>query len=116
MREFFQRVLRPAEKRGHVTYWGEVAFSIRAHFPETGLTTFAYGWPSGVFQFYCHEDLLPLSVEEVSILRKELLDFGVFKERGRWTLKAIVTKDNLARMNEVYDFILDKMDEIVKTH
>ena len=38
---------------------------------------------------------------------------GVVSESGDWTLTTNITKNNLERMNKVYDFILDKMDEIV---
>ena len=49
-------------------------------------------------------------------LRKELLDFGVFREAGEQTLKAYVDETNIPKMQEVYDFILDRIDEIVKPH
>jgi hypothetical protein len=68
-----------------------------------------------VFQFYFGGNLRSWLPEEVvASLRKELMAQGVFQESGNWTLAADVTEENLARMNEVYDFILDRMDEIVK--
>jgi hypothetical protein len=48
--------------------------------------------------------------------RKRLLDFGVFKEAGEQTLKAHVEETNIPKMQEVYDFILDRISEIVRTY
>ena len=52
----------------------------------------------------------------IPILRRELLAFGVFRESGQWTLVATVTQENQKRMHEAYDFILDRVDKIIKTH
>jgi hypothetical protein len=49
-------------------------------------------------------------------LRKELLDFGVFREAGKQTLKADVEETNIPKMQEVYEFILNRIGEMVKTH
>jgi hypothetical protein len=111
---FFKRVIQLAQERNHVIYWGTVGFSVRAQISD-GRDTFAYGWSSSVFQFYFGGNLRSwLSEEELVLLRKELMAEGVFQESGNWTLTADVTKENLEHMNKVYDFILDKMDEIVK--
>jgi hypothetical protein len=116
--EFLRRVSDLANKQGYEVYLGnKSALSLRADFPEKGLLGFAYFWPPNIFQFYFHPQWrLFLSEEQVLALRKELLAFGIFKEAGQWTLAATVVQDNLTRMNEVYDFILDKMDEILKMH
>jgi hypothetical protein len=115
--EFLRRVSDLAKERGYEVYLGnKSALSLRADFPGKGFLGFAYFWPSNMFQFYFHPQWRPfLSEEQIQTLRKELLAFGIFKESGQWTLAATVVQDNLARMNEVYDFILDKMDEILKT-
>ena len=110
---FFQRVLDLAANRNHVVYWGEVGFSVRAQLPNGRLATFAYGYPPNQFQFYfAYTDLIPAG-EISAILRRKLLDLGVFQESGKWTLKSSVTEDNLGIMNEVYDFILAQIDGLL---
>jgi len=112
--KFFERVVDVAEKRGHLIYWGTVGFSVRAHFQD-GRASFVYGWPSGKFDFYFGQ-LSDLDPETLKKLRKELLDFGVFREAGEQTLTAEVEETNIPKIQEVYNFILDRIDEIVKTH
>ena len=115
IREFFQKVLDLASERGHVIYWGEAGFSIRAQLPNGQLATFAYGFPPNQFQFYfAYEDLIPAG-ETSAILRHQLLDFGVFQESGKWTLKTFVTEDNLELMDEIYNFILAQIDGLLET-
>jgi len=111
--KFFERVVDLGEKRGHRIYWGTVGFSVRAQFPD-GLSSFVYGWPNGKFDFYFGQ-LSDLDPETLKKLRKELLDFGVFREAGGQTLQAVVEETNIPKMQEVYDFILDRIGEIVKT-
>jgi hypothetical protein len=115
-RESFHRLFDLAKEHGyHVHLGNKTRISIRADFPTVGLDGFAYCYPQGDFQFYFHPEWrVLLSEAELLTLRKELLAFGMFRESGKWTLTAILNRENLARMNEVYDFILDKMDEIVK--
>ncbi len=112
-REFFQRVLNCAEERDHQVVWGKLGFSLRTYSPrDDGTVTFAYGFPPDEFWFYSYGGFMRTG--KVLALRGRLLDFGVFREAGEWTLKTTLTKENLARMNEVYDFILDQVDELVK--
>jgi hypothetical protein len=124
-REFFQRVLDLARERGHNISWGTTGFSICAYLPSIDkFASFAYGFPltsndmaTDRFDFHFRRTkLLPPEEEKTSALRKSLLDFGVFREAGKRMLKAPVTEENLDRMNEVYDFILDKVAEFVKAH
>ncbi len=42
-----------------------------------------------------------------------LLQFGVFRERGKKTLTADLDDETLPKLEEVYNFILDRMDDIV---
>ena len=116
MRDSFRRLFDLAKEHGYYVHLGnKTRISIRANFPTVGLHGFAYCYPLGDFQFYFHPQWrILLSEAELLTLRKELLAFGMFSESGDWTLTADVTKENLARMNKVYDFILDKMDEIVE--
>jgi hypothetical protein len=112
-RGFFQRVLDLAKERDHVITWGTLGFSLRTYSPgDEGLVTFAYGLPPDEFWFYFYGGVM--RTKRLLALRSRLLDFGVFREAGEWTLKANLAEENLALMNEVYDFILDQVDELVK--
>jgi hypothetical protein len=114
--KFFERVMDLAEKRGHRITWGVVGFSVRAQPPDGGAAfVYGYGFPDGEFDFlFSH--LSDFGPETLKKLRKELLGFGVFKEAGEQTLKAYVDETNISKMEEAYDFILDRIAEIVKTH
>jgi hypothetical protein len=110
-RGFFERVLDRAKERGYTIYWAKTGFSLRAQlWKGGGRASFAYGVLPNIFQFYFESDLMRTD----KVLRNKLLNFGVFRESGNWTLEAVLTEENLARMNEVYDFILDQVDELVK--
>jgi hypothetical protein len=112
---FFERVLDLAEERGHIIYWGIKGFSVRAYLPgEDRQSSFAYGWPWERFDIPLFH--LPLVGEEARTLRHELMEFGVFREAGEQTLKAELNSETLPKMPAVYDFILDKMDDIVKRY
>jgi len=113
---FFQRVLDIAENRGLVVEWGKDMFSLRSSFADGEMVTLAYGEPPDEFRPYINKGWLRLSAKEFSTLRKELLAFGVFRESGQWTLVATVTQENQKRMDEVYDFFLERMDKIIKAH
>ncbi|MGB9724688.1 MAG: hypothetical protein ACPL7G_12445 [Chloroflexia bacterium] len=110
-REFFQRVLDRSEERGHVIHWGELGFSVRAHSPKSGgLVSFAYGYPPATFQFYFDKDWRS-DEENAAALRERLLNFGVFREAGQYTLTASLTEETLVQMDDVYDFILEEINE-----
>jgi hypothetical protein len=59
---------------------------------------------------------LPLSEDECSALRGELLDSGLFRESGKWTLKANLESETLEQISKVYDLLLKKVDNIVKAN
>ncbi len=117
--KFFERVLDLAEKRGHRIYWGTTCFSVGARLTE-GSASFLYCYPQGEFDFYFSQlsefldGQLHFDPETLKKLRKELLDFGVFREAGKHTLKADVDERNIPKMEKVYDFILDRVGEILK--
>ncbi len=116
--DFFRRVFDLTERKGFRINWGTQGFSARAYLPKTKQwVSFAYGYPSGIFEFYFGFSPLPLSEAEALALRKELLTFGVFKEAGEKTLRATLTDDTtLAAMPKVYDFILEKMSTIAQKY
>jgi hypothetical protein len=110
---FLDTVLDLARARGHTISWGEKSFTVRAYVPQTErLASFCYGWISEVFQFYFGQ--LQLPDQEDQELRRQLMAFGVFRPAGEKTLEAQLDQETLAKMPEVYNFILDKIDEIVR--
>jgi hypothetical protein len=123
-RKFFQRVLDLARERGHEIGWGTTSFSVRADFsPDHQSVPFARGYSgthrtTGDDEFhFCFQTLEPvLSQVELASWRQDLLAFDVLREAGTWTLKApVVTEDDLARVNRMYDFVLDRVDEFAAT-
>jgi hypothetical protein len=112
-RDFFAIMLDKAEAKHHFIYWGQTGFSVRAHLPGGGLGTFAYGFPSGEFQFYTGQGGLPLSDEQSTRLREELWNLGGFTKRAPKTLTAVVEAGNANKLAAVYDFILHKVDKIL---
>jgi hypothetical protein len=111
----FEMVLDRGVERGHSIYWGKAAFSVRAYLPKSQSTiTFAYGWTSGEFQVYL--GVLPISPAENQALRKQLMGYGIFREAGEKTLGAKLDAKAIAKLPEVYEFLLGKMDEIVKEY
>jgi hypothetical protein len=108
--DFYHRTLRRAEQRGYIIEWGKASASIRAKFPNISrLATFAYCYATE-FHFYFWAYFRRNSLE----LRKRLLAFGVFRESGKWTLKADMTPDTLTQMDDVVVFILDQMDILTR--
>ncbi len=115
--EFFAHMLDAAEARGHVINWGLVGFSVRARLPEDRLATFAYGYPQygagAVARFEFSLNYLPLSDAARGALRVRLLALGVLEEGRGNTLYKVIDQDAATRMPEVFDFILDQVDEIL---
>ena len=113
---FFEYVLDRAEERGLIIYWGITGFSVRSYLPKAEKkATFVYGYPSGRFQFYFGQ-LQMMPEEKRQAIRKELLDFGLFREGGDYTLTQRLKKKDLPLAREVYERILEKIDEIVQTY
>jgi hypothetical protein len=114
-RGIFEMVLDRAVERGHSISWGKAFFSVRAILPKGQRTiSFAYGGLRGVFQVYLRE--LPVSPAENQALRKQLMEFGIFQKAGEKTLNAKLDAKAIAKLPEVYEFLLGKMDEIVKEY
>lgn len=111
---FLGMVLDLAEERGYIIYWGTGTFSVRAFLPKHNRrASFVYGWPTG-FSYYFSD--VPLSDQEAQTLRKQLLQFGVFREHGKNSLRADLDDETLPKLEEVYSFILDRMDDIVQRY
>ena len=114
-RGLFEMVLDRGSERGYLIYWGKVVFSVRAYLPKGQSTiTFAYCWPNGLFQVYLRD--LPIPPAENQALRKQLLGYDIFREAGEKTLSAKLDAKAIAKLPEVYEFLLGKMDEIVKEY
>jgi hypothetical protein len=115
VRPFFEKIIQLAAEKGHSFYWGTKGFSIRAYLPKNDrLVSFVYGYPPNLFQFYFGH--FPLPEDESLKLRKELLAFGLFKESGKKTLAVNLRETDLAKAYEVYEFILNKMDQIIENY
>ena len=112
---FFGYVLDKAEAQGYTIYWGNKGFSIRFLPPGVNnLTSIIYGQPPDTFQFYFAqlEGVVPDSV--LAALRSELLNFKLLRESGRKTLTAQVKAETDIPLRQVVDFILVKIDSIIK--
>ncbi len=108
---FFEKAIDLAVEKGHTIYWGQKGFSFRARLSQANkMMTFAYGWPSGNFQVAFA--YLPLPAEELQALRQELLTFGIFNEWGKKSLMADTATVDLSQLNEAFDFIMEKVDDI----
>ncbi len=113
-RPFFEQMLDKAEEQGHEVYMGTTGFSVRAHTPRAGgLATFAYAYPPNLFQFYFHKDWV-VGKERSQALRKRLLEFGIFKESGEYTLSARLTEQNLEQAYKAYELILSQIDDHIQ--
>ena len=108
--QFFTRILDIADQHGHTVYWGIKGFSIRVHLSGTdSLASVAYGYPPDLFQVYFAH--LPISDELILELRKEMLNFGFFKEAPK-TLSVNLDVDNIGQAEEAYKLMLQRVEEI----
>ena len=115
VRPFFESLISVAADKGHVLYWGTKGFSVRAYLPKNDrLASFVYGFPPNTFQFYFGQ--LPLPEDELIALRKELMAFGLYQESGEKTLTTNLKESDLAKADEVYEFILNKIDQIIEIY
>jgi hypothetical protein len=113
---FFEYLLDRAQEKGHEVYWGTVGFSVRAYLPKTDAkASFVYGYPERTFQFYFGY-LKMMPEDNRRALCEELLEFGLFEERGDYTLDAKLDEEDLPLAREVYDLILEKVDAIMETY
>lgn len=111
----YEQVLDAAEKRGHTVYWGTKGFSLRALLEhEQQRITFMYGWPDGRLQFYFAQ--LPLPTDEALQLRQKLMDFGFFTPSGEKTLTVQVENVPAEGILEMYDFVLERVGEIMHSY
>jgi hypothetical protein len=108
--QFFNHILDAAEEQGHMIYWGTAGFSIRMSLPEIeNFASIAYGYPPNIFQIYFAH--LPFSDEQVITLRKEILQFGIFKEAPK-TLSANLEPENIEQAKKAYALMEQRVREL----
>lgn len=105
--KFFQYLIEHAEKSGFQVYWGTVGFSIRMRPPGSDdLASIAYGYPPDEFHLYFGH--LPFSEAEISKLRKELLEMGIFRPAPK-TLKLYLNSETIVHAKEAYKLMHDRV-------
>jgi len=110
-RDFFEKLFGIAQQRNLIVSWGKQGFSLRIKFASNSkVTSFAYGWPNGHFNFYF--EYIDVSQEELAALRKELMNFGVFNESGKYTLDAFIDQANQDKALEMFVFIANRMEQL----
>ncbi len=103
---FFKNILDIAKERGHTIYWGISGFSIRLNVQDT-VASIAYGYSPNIFQiFFGH---LPWSDEQISMLRKEILGFKIFKEAPK-TLSVNLDEDNIQKAEEAFKVMMQRVE------
>lgn len=108
--DFFNYILDKADEQSHTIYWGTAGFSIRVYIPSLeGFASITYGYPPNIFQIYFAH--LPFSDEQILALRKELLEFGIFKEAPK-TLSANLATDNIQEAKKAYDLMEQRVQEL----
>jgi hypothetical protein len=107
---FFNYILDEAVKQEHSIYWGTTGFSIRVSFPGSdGFLSVAYGYPPNEFHVYFGH--LPFTEEEISSLRKEILNFGIFKQAPK-TLKTELQANNIQIAKDAYALMEKRVMEL----
>jgi len=107
---FFKHIMDLADQKGHSIYWGAVGFSIRVYLPGSdGLASIAYGYPPDLFHIYFGH--LPFPAEKISLLRKEILALGKFKQAPK-TLTMQLKPDNIQCAKEAYALMDRRVTEI----
>jgi hypothetical protein len=88
----FEQVLRSAEERGYLIYWGKVGFSMRLIL-RGALTSVPYGWPPAApptrLEFYT--GYLKLAADKLQAVRDEVRFLGIFTLSGEHTYRAVIT-------------------------
>ena len=110
--KFFRRVFDRAEESGYKIRWGTVGFSLRVETAEDEYGTFTHGYPPDKFNFYFGRWIREDDDIDEKKLRENILDFGLLEESGKCTLKTRITEENIDDLNELYDYILEKIEEI----
>ena len=78
---------------------------------RTEYASFLYGWPPNTMEIYLKQ--LPLNETESKAFRQELLQFGIFKEAGRWTLRARLDGANRQKAEAIYNVVVGRVRGII---
>lgn len=118
-RKFLKEMLSNIEKDYDYTiYWGEKGFSVRTpRFSKgKGLTTFLYGYPPNRFEIYL--GYLNLDEQNDKKMRKQLKEFGIFKESGKHTIRALIQENHIKVLEETFSYIVNFIEELseIKTN
>lgn len=106
--EFFVWLLAEAQNRArdYAIQWHPASFSIRLR-KDGRLAGFAYGYAPDRFEIFFNYLDLPSDI--LSELRRDLLDFGVFEEAGKHSLKAQAIQMNDKQLRAACVFLLDRL-------
>ncbi len=107
---FFKNVLDTAKEHGHTVCWGTSGFSIRINVEDT-VASIAYGYSPNIFQIYFGH--LPWSDDQISVLRKEIIGFKIFKEAPK-TLSVNLREDTIQKAEEAYKLMMQKVEAAAK--
>jgi hypothetical protein len=112
--QFFAGILDQAKNKDgrYSIYWGAMSFSIGVKLANGTRASFVYGYFPDCFEVFLAQ--LPLSEEEQVRWRQDLLQLGIFQAGGKFTLRATLAGEILSRISEVYDLVLNKVDEVMK--
>jgi hypothetical protein len=113
--EFSREAVKRAEAKGHNVKWNPTNFVLRIRLQSGRLQSYLYCYLTGRVDFYALASL-PLSDSEAEGLRQSVLGLGVFEEAGEKTLTAWVEETNLPELLQALEHILDRMDEIARSH
>lgn len=110
----FRQILDFAMSKEFSTYWGATSFSIRAHVQnkDREYASFLYGWSPDKFEIYLKQ--LPMDETQSLAFRQELLAFGVFKEAGKWTLRATIDDQTARQVKKAADFALTRVKQLLE--
>jgi len=111
--DLFEKIFASDLPKDFSIYWGGTSFSIRARIAteEREYASFLYGWAPNTMEVYLKQ--LPLGDAESMFFRQELMKFGIFKEAGRWTLRAIVDSGTKRKAEDAYKLAVRKVSEIL---
>jgi hypothetical protein len=111
----FEQILEKSTQRGHVIRWRKSAFAVRVRLDsESRPRTFFYGMPDGSVQFYF--GYLPIDDEEMEALRSRLRSFRLSMQESDKAITARPDASAISRVLEMYDFVLDKVDDIARRY
>lgn len=113
--QFFKYVLDEALKYDQTVRWGISGFSIGvALSPGEHWAPISFGYPENRLEIYPNYlEYLNVPLDEIAIIRKELLSFKIFKE-GQKALLVKITTQNKTKVIDSYNFWISKINSFLK--